>query len=311
MFDESCKQYRACLPWVNGPIQTTNKHRALAAAARFAKKYMNNTEKYEEMTTCVQSMLDNNFIELVPDEDLAKTSGFHYIVAFPVWRENSDTHKCRMVYQANQIMPETKKSLNDHLLTGKNNLPEIPQLLIRFRAHEIAGLCDVSKMFNRFLLDENDKEYLRFFFALKRPKSKDEKVELLSFRKRVLPFGLTSCPYMATYLLQKHASKFLNGPFHKAAEFVMKCCYIDDCQFGADSPSEMEQLVKDIKHIFDECSLPTHKYSSNCSEALKILPDNLCSNDRNVSVLGLKWDTLTDSLSFNDFAPPTSLKLLD
>ena len=145
-------------------------------------------------------------------------------------------------------MPDGK-SLNSHFLTGKNNLPLIPTLLMRFRTHMFAGVTDVSSMFNRFLLQESDTEYLRFVFAMKKPNSKEDKVELINFRNRCLPFGIFPSPSIATYLLKKHATKFLNTPLHLAARFVMESTYMDDCSWGANTLEEMKQLVKDIKHI--------------------------------------------------------------
>ena len=304
---ESTNQYQTCLPWIGEPIEVTNTNRALAAASRFAKKYMSDDRKWSEMSERINAMWKNGFIEPVPNDDLRKTENYHYIIAFPVWKYSSVTHSCRIVFQANQKMPEINRSLNSHFLTGKNNLPEIPQLLMKFRTHEFAAVTDVSAMFNRFLLKKEDADFLRFFVALKRPKSKSEKVELLSFRNRCLPFGLSCSPYVATYILQKHASKYLDTPYHKAAEFIISSTYMDDCSFGAENVSEMKKLVSDVKYIFDECSLPTHKYFSNCSEALKSLNPDLCSNQEETSVLGTIWNSAKDTLSFNSFATPTNM----
>ena len=124
---------------------------------------MSNEKKWKDIVDSYQAMWDVGHIELVPAEDLAKKENFHYIQTFPVWDPKSSTHRCRIVFQVNQVDPETKKTLNSHFLTGKNNIPEIPQLLINFRTHVIAGVTDVSKMFNRFLLHEEEKDYLRFF----------------------------------------------------------------------------------------------------------------------------------------------------
>ena len=307
---EKSNQYITVLPWKNEPIKYNNRDRALAAASRFAKKYMNNKVKWDQMIERIQFMLKNKFIEIVPKRDMEKTTDFHYLVAMPVWREDSSTHKCRIVFQANQKMPDGK-SLNSHFLTGKNNLPLIPTLLMRFRTHIFAGVTDVSSMFNRFLLQESDTEYLRFVFAMKKPNSKEDKVELINFRNRCLPFGISPSPSIATYLLKKHATKFLNTPLHLAARFVMESTYMDDCSWGANTLEEMKQLVKDIKYIFDQCSLPTHKYFSNSEEALENLEQEFCSNAADNSVLGTLWSKTDDTLSFNSFRPPKHLQELE
>ena len=307
VYIKESKQYKTSLPWVDEPIPITNTSRAAAAASRIAKKYSSDENKFKQMSDSVQSMLDSGFAEIVPKKDLAKKTGFHYINCFPVFSKSS-THKCRMVYQANQIMPEINKSLNDHLITGKNNLPEIPQLLMAFRRHNFCAVTDVSRMFQRFLLHDSCKDYLRFFFAFKRPQCKEERVELVSLRNTTLPYGLSSSPSVATYLLQKHASTFLNGPYDKAARFVISCTYMDDTSYGSETESELKTLTSQIKHIFDTCSLPTHKYFSNSKVALEDLDPKLCSTQSQTSVLGSVWDAEADTLSFNAFQPPPSVK---
>ena len=306
VYFEETNHYRTVLPWKDDPIKHTNRKRAWAAGTRFALKYSTNKEKWNQMQERIQFMLKNNFIELVPDCDMEKTQNYHYIIAFPVWKDESSTHKCRIVYQANQKM-EDGKSLNSHFLTGKNNLPLIPQLLMKFRTHNIAAVADISSFFNRFTLSLEDSDFLRFFFALKKPKSKNEKVELLSFRNRCLPFGLNCSPSVATYLLQRHANKYLNTEFHQAALFITRCTYVDDLAFGCESVTNMKKLVRDIKYIFDQCGLPTHKYFSPNEEVLESLEEELKSKDDYMSVLGTRWCRTDDTLSFNCFQPPTYL----
>ena len=69
---EETRQYRTVLPWKDEPLKITNKHQALAAADRFAKKYYNDSLKWEQMNERIQFLLNNEFIELVPKCDMAK-----------------------------------------------------------------------------------------------------------------------------------------------------------------------------------------------------------------------------------------------
>ena len=86
---------------------------------------------------------------------------------------------------------------------------------------------------------------------------------------------------------------------------------MDDCSFGASSVEEMKTLVIQIQHIFDQCSLPTHKYFSNSREALEGLASNLCTTKEENSVLGSLWNSKDDTLSFNSFAPPLVIDNLE
>lgn len=54
--------------------------------------------------------------------------------------------------------------LKDHLLTGPDLTIRLTGVLCRFRKHPIAVICDVEKMFHRFCVSPEDREYLHFLW---------------------------------------------------------------------------------------------------------------------------------------------------
>lgn len=51
-------------------------------------------------------------------------------------------------------------ALNDHLLTGIDLTNGLTGVLCGFHTHPIAVMSDVEKMFHRFLVGQNDRDYL-------------------------------------------------------------------------------------------------------------------------------------------------------
>lgn len=55
-------------------------------------------------------------------------------------------------------------SLNDHLLTGPDLTNGLTAVLCRFHKHPIAVMCDMEKVFHRFHVGKEDRDYLWFLW---------------------------------------------------------------------------------------------------------------------------------------------------
>ncbi len=70
--------------------------------------------------------------------------------------------KIRVVFDCSAKFETT--SLNNHLLTGTDLTNALTGVLCRFREHKIAIACDVEKMFHRFHVSPDDRDFLRFLW---------------------------------------------------------------------------------------------------------------------------------------------------
>ncbi len=81
----------------------------------------------------------------------------HYLPHHAVIRKDKHTMKLRVVYDASA--KSEGPSLNDCLLTGpKFDL----DILLRFRAHEVALAADIEKAFLMVSVADKDRDVLRF-----------------------------------------------------------------------------------------------------------------------------------------------------
>ena len=297
------KYYRTVLPWKSKPIQETNQARALAATVSWVKRLeQKNPKLLDQWIECFQDGLDKKLYTPVPAKDLEKTADFHYISTFPVVKEESQTHKVRLVFAANQKMAQSSKSLNDHLWTGPNQLQDLVHLLVKFRSSRYVLAMDISRMFFRFALGPEDQDFLRFFLVNRRPNGK---ISYESFRCSGLPFGLNSSVFTATFLMQQHARKYLNQEEYKlGAQAIIGHSYMDDLLIPGETKESLFDKTSKVREILNQASLPTYKFVSNSKEVLEKFPVEVRSGKTVVSLLGIVWDSERDLLTMKMIKPP-------
>ncbi len=73
---------------------------------------------------------------------------------------NQQPDKIRVVFDYSARYGDT--CLNEHLLTGPDLTNGLAGVLLRFRHHPVALMCD---MFNRFRVHPDDRDFLRFLLV--------------------------------------------------------------------------------------------------------------------------------------------------
>ena len=87
----------------------------------------------------------------------------HYLPHHPVIRTDKSTSRVRIVYDASA--KRDGPSLNDCLETGPNTLPQIIDILLRFRLNKIALISDIKQAFLNVSIPESDRDFLRFLWV--------------------------------------------------------------------------------------------------------------------------------------------------
>ena len=72
-----------------------------------------------------------------------------------VWKVNSVSTPCRLVFDASQIS-NTGYSLNDILTKGKNNMNKLVEIAIRWYVYKVASHTDIQKVYNSIKLHEQN-----------------------------------------------------------------------------------------------------------------------------------------------------------
>ena len=192
-------------------------------------------------------------------------------------------------------MKISKRSFNQHLAAGYNNVSNLVIMLIKFRAAKWTMIGDISRMYHKFAVNYDDSLFLKFVAITE---DEEGKPRLEACRSQTLPFGLVSSGFIATLLMREHVKKYLDDPkYEKSARQLLTHVYVDDIISVGETEEELMENVQRTREILDDASLGTYKYSSNSKRVLGEFPPELVSPKTETTVLGMTWNTEKDTIT--------------
>ena len=119
-----------------------------------------------EYENIIQEQLAVGIIGKIPDQSSKELNNedVHFVPHHGVIRKNRETTKLRIVYDGSAKSPGQQLSLNDCLPTGPNYIPQLADVLVRFRWNRIAITADIEKAFLTIGIQENQRNMLRFLW---------------------------------------------------------------------------------------------------------------------------------------------------
>ena len=219
----------------------------------------------------------------------------------PVFRKDSLTTKCRVVFDASS-KNSNGVSLNDCLLTGPVLQPNLVSIIIRFRFHRVALMADIKKMFLEIKLARQDQDVHRFLW-----RNCDKRVEPKSVLYDTSHFGAVSSPFEAIATVQYHA-EINKVTFPNASEIIKDDMYVDDCLTGAKDSESAFRLYQESTDMMKAGGFELAKWSRNSRDVLLRIPkerratkDVIEIENENdpLKALGISWDTEKDEFFFN------------
>ena len=201
--------------------------------------------------------------------------------------------------------------------------PLIFDIMLRFRVHPIAVVCDIEKAFLSISIAPEHRDFLRFLWV-DDPFNKTPTTQQLRFARVV--FGVTSSPFILHATLRHHLNKYLHED-PKFVEEVLRSLYVDDYASGAESVSHALELSKKIKCRLASGGFNMRKWVSISTKLTKLFQtdpklsetstyqslqpltteedegdtQSILGNhaDPATQVLGQAWDTSSDKLLIN------------
>ena len=289
--------YETALPWKpNHPPLLSNRDGSLQRLHSLLRK-LRRTNMLAEYDAVIRDQVEAGVVEKAPSEVVGKE---FYLPHQAVVRENAETTKTRIVYDASARERENTPSLNDCLLTGPPLQNQLWSVLIRNRFHPVAVAGDLQKAFLQVRVREAERDVLRFHWI------KDlhsTEIEVLRFTRVV--FGLAPSPFLLNGVIQQHLET-LESRYPESVAEVRKSLYVDDLISGAPTTLEAKELKRDAIEIFDDAKFRLHKWHSNVfeleSDSVESEPtfakqqlegNSTCSDSK---LLGLPWDKVNDRL---------------
>lgn len=288
-YDEETKTWSTGLLFKQDPPNVgPNKRKALAILKKVEKTTIS-TNKLAEVNAAYKEFVTHGFAEEVNEE--MEPDRVHYLPGHAVFRVSSSTSKTRIVFNASATS-ETGLSLNQCLYQGKCLLPEVVEVLLRFRLRKVAFTMDISKMFLRIKL-HSGRDYLRYLW-----RDCDETKPVRTYRMTSVTFGVISSPFQAIDVVLKNADR-LESTHPLAAALVRSSLYMDDLLGSFHTIETARKAVAEVHSFFQEAGMTPHKYVANNEDILEQIPLEAKSVEPFTKVLGLIWDTSKDDLLLN------------
>ena len=280
-------QYFAPLPWkTDHPPLPSNlqlcKQRLTQVTSRLSKLGL-----MKQYCKVMEEHLAQGYIEELSDlKQPWPEQGCHYLPHFFV-RKDSETTPLRIVFAANS----GKVSLNDCLYTSPCLLNNLAELLLRFRFPQYAFVADIQRAFLHIKLREAERPFVRFLWY----KDNDPTKEICVYTYNTIVFGHTSSPMSLGAVLQHHLDQF-DSP---VAVDISEKLYVDNLLSGVENEASAISYFHEARDLMQKGNLILRQWCTN-SALLRheVQQHNTGTRSSTISILGLSWDTKTDTISF-------------
>ena len=283
------------------PKLPNNRSYALTRAFLLHKSLLRDPKKREHFVTFMDQIIGRGHAEVAPEIPKSKESW--YLPLFGVYHPKKPD-QIRGVFDASAKFQGI--SLNDVLLQGPDLLNNLLGILLRFRKNAVAISADIQQMFYSFLVDKEDRDYLRFFWYPENDLTKN----LIEYRMRVHVFGNRPSPAVANLGLQKTAEISKTEFGSDVQKFVSSDFYVDDGLTSTATPEQAIELMKRTQAALSTYGrLRLHKIASNCDKVMEAFPpEDLAKDLASLDLtkddlplqrsLGLSWNLREDCFTF-------------
>ncbi|KAL0851491.1 hypothetical protein ABMA28_007284 [Loxostege sticticalis] len=267
------------------------------------KKFNTNPSYFEQYKTFINEYLELGHAKMVDISIYDVNSDPVYFLSHhAVLNEASKTTKLRVVFNGS-MKSKNKVSLNDVMLNGPIVQNELFDILLLFRTYKYTLLCDIEKMFRQVYINKHHTPLQNILW-------RDDPTKPIScLQLQTVTYGLKASTFLSTRCLVELALLHQDS-YPYAADAILKNTYVDDIICGADNLELISSLKNQLIDLLKLGSFKLHKWCSNVPRALEDIPksdqffDQVdLSRDNIIKTLGLKYNILTDSLTFS--CPPS------
>ena len=157
--------YETGLLWKTGhPPLPTNEKGSLARLSSLLRKLSRNPDLYQDYDAVIKEYLDQGIVERVSD-NVQPTEKIFYIPHKAVVRDQAESTKLRVVFDASAKQDDSSPSLNDCLETGPPLQNLLLSIIVRNRMKPIALAGDIKKAFLQVRIRPEDRNALRFHWV--------------------------------------------------------------------------------------------------------------------------------------------------
>ncbi|KAK7590682.1 hypothetical protein V9T40_002295 [Parthenolecanium corni] len=286
------ERYEVAWPWAEYP-PPLSEHFGLALGRlrslyRKLRKMRELLRQYHEI---IRQQEADGIVEKVYGQRVPDGRVVHYIPHHPVIMPDKTT-KVRIVFDGSAKGSAHERSLNELILKGTNWLSDVVTMLVRFRKNKLAVVADITKAFHQLAVREQDRDAVRFLW-LKDPFKEPTMDNLQVYRFKRVAFGVVASPFLLSAVIHHHLQK----ESAEDAKRIGHHMYADNFMLSAPSGTNMPQIYRDTKGVFERMGMQLTKWATNDPVTRAAVKKGDEEPGARLAVLGLEWRTLVDTFS--------------
>ena len=290
------------LPKFHGISQPLSKNTAMVQAQiqKLQAKFMEDPSLEEAYVKAITEWIQMGVLVPVTEKELDSVKYWAEMPYHPVFRQAAKTHKVRIVMNGSAKSKGTA-SLNDYLATGPNILPQIVNILSKFRTSNYFVIADIEKAFLQVGLLEPD-DHLFVFRWLEKDENGIPRQKLYRFAR--MPWGINSAPFVLNAVVRflydqaaKDAIKQGNKPKALRLESLRDTTYVDDVLALGNSIQETVLKAKAAKEALEAGKMKVTKFRSFPPYLVKQVDPQAKPEKEPYKILGINYDPETDTIA--------------
>ena len=257
-------RYSVGIPWKKGEPDLKNNYEMALIRLKSQEKALRRKgpEAMQAYNKMIEDYERKGYVKKV---EKTNESNQWFLLHFAVVKEERTTTKTRIVFDA--AGKDRGKSLNDAIRPGPKLQKDLLNVLLRFRRSPVALSGDISEMFLQVGLLKDDRIYHRFLW-----RNLDSSREPYVYEFQRLVFGNTASPFIAQFVLQKHAKDNADD-YCEAAGTVSDSMYVDDVLDSRETSKDVIELRRQLSELLGLASFRLRKWSSNEKSVLEDVPE--------------------------------------
>ena len=287
----------ASLPFTCDPHLrlSPNRHKALQVYQQQIKKLNKYPKDKQDVIESERKLHQLGHVDFVKNlspeiqKQLQLNSIKNYIPWRAVWKENSITTPCRVVFDAFQPT-YSGYSLNSIIAKGKNSMNKLVEIVLRWYSKKIGFHTDIRKMYNTIKLREEEWCFQRYLWQdeLDPEKPPEEKVI------KTLIYGVKSAGNQAERGLRQTAD-ISKDQYPKVHSIISRDVYVDDCVSGEESIQAAMERADEIEIVLSRGGFSLKNFTFSGTNPT----ESVSKDGESISIAGMTWYSKDDVISLD------------
>ena len=258
------QKYVVKLPFrESAPLLPDNYQLSVKRLNNMLSRLRKQPELLKEYDEIVRDQTEKAILEAVDPNAPTIVSKTHYLPHHPVIRDDKDTTRVRIVFDASAKVTQNSPSLNNVLHVRPSLIPKIVDILIRFRWYRVPLIGDIERAFLNVRVDHSDRDCLRMLWV---DNIHDDNPRIIVKRFSTAVFGVTSSPFLLGGTVKHHMSTY-ESEDPKFVQKFLNSLYVDDMLGGDENVPNAFKLYCLAKERMKEGGFNLRKWLT-CNEEL-------------------------------------------